>query len=637
MNKSTKCFYKIFHGNLAFSAIETEDLPEVIDKCYFPLLDFVFNENIKVGLELSGYSLEIIAKHRPLWIKKFKELYEKGLIELLGSGYMQIIGPIVPYEVNLKNQILGLKVYQEILDITPKIAYVNEQAVSKSMIDIYSEVGYQAVSMEWDNIHAVNYLWDEKYSYQPAILKGVKKNLPIIWNNTILFQQYQRLIHNESYEKEYFDKLEKYLDLDYKAISIYSSDLEIFNYRPGRFETEANIQVDEWGNIANLSKKIKTHGEFILPSEALKFLNKNNILDFTTEAHPIIVKKQRKYSLSRWAACGRGANFANTQCYKYFSQIKNSKNENDWKNLLHFWGSDYRTHCTEKKWKKFVVFFEKNIKHIEPKKDVTKSEKSYLREKNQFLIFSKDDIEIEFIKTKGLALSKVIKNGKTLDFGTINHGELEYISHAADYFTGTTVIENLERGKLTNLAKVEKYKFEQPEKNIFILETDIKFKEFGKEKKKWIIDLNKKTISLDISVSLKEQAKGTIRLGAFTLFPQNKSDNFWYECKNGGDEYERFSFVRNKEVEHPFALNILQSSRGGIGATNGIIRFGIDDKIIAELAIDQEVSYPFIMLQNSNDQDIYLTRLFFSSQELDDTLKPDNKNRIHRLKYSINI
>ena len=99
-----KLSYKIYHANLAFSAIPEEQLAEVIDKCYFPLLNFVEKSKTKIGLEISGYSLEIIQNIRPAWITKFKELHNQGLIELIGSGYMQIIAPLIPYKVNLQNQ-----------------------------------------------------------------------------------------------------------------------------------------------------------------------------------------------------------------------------------------------------------------------------------------------------------------------------------------------------------------------------------------------------------------------------------------------------------------------------------------------------------------------------------------------------
>lgn len=166
--------YKIYHANLAFSAIPEEKLEEIIDKCYFPLLDFVEKTNTKIGLEISGYSLEIIQKFRPYWIEKFKELNVKGLIELVGSGYMQIIAPLVPYKVNLKNQKIGLEVYRNILGIIPKIVFVNEQTFSKSLVDLYYEVGYRALIMEWNNAYSLNNKIKKDFTYSPIIVEGIK-------------------------------------------------------------------------------------------------------------------------------------------------------------------------------------------------------------------------------------------------------------------------------------------------------------------------------------------------------------------------------------------------------------------------------------------------------------------------------
>lgn len=141
---------------MAFSAIPEEKLEEVIDKSYFPLLDFVEKTQIKVGLEISAYSLEIIKQLRPIWIERFIKLHEKGFIELIGSGYMQIIAPLIPYEVNLRNQKIGLDVYKNILGIVPSVAFVNEQTFSKSLVDLYEEVGYKALVMEWNNSYSLN-------------------------------------------------------------------------------------------------------------------------------------------------------------------------------------------------------------------------------------------------------------------------------------------------------------------------------------------------------------------------------------------------------------------------------------------------------------------------------------------------
>ncbi|GAH09491.1 unnamed protein product [marine sediment metagenome] len=48
-------------------------------------------EGIPIGIELSGYTLEKISEIDPEWIKTFRQLLEERKIELIGSGYAQII------------------------------------------------------------------------------------------------------------------------------------------------------------------------------------------------------------------------------------------------------------------------------------------------------------------------------------------------------------------------------------------------------------------------------------------------------------------------------------------------------------------------------------------------------------------
>ena len=79
-----------------------------------------------------------------------------------------------------------------------------------------------------------------------------------------------------------------------------------------------------------------------------------------------------------------------------------------------------------------------------------------------------------------------------------------------------------------------------------------------------------------------------------------------------------------------------QSSVSGLGCTNGIIKFKNDD-FLFEIEIDREKSYPFVMLQNNKDKFGYLTRIYFSLQELDDTLKESQQNTKYNLKYTINL
>lgn len=627
-------FYKIFHANLAFSSIPDEQIDEVILKTYFPLLNVIESTKIKVALEISAYSLELIKRLQPKWIDFFKKLYKANLIELIGSGYMQIIGPLVPYEVNLKNQKIGLSIYQEILGIKPVLVFVNEQTFSQSLVDLYSEVGYQGIIMEWNNAYTVNSHWDKSLSYQPILLEGNNSILPLIWADSILFQQFQRYIHGEKSKNTYFNFLNHYTK-DHQFIPIYSSDLEVFNFRPGRFETEAIIDNDEWKKIECLANELKEQAEFIFPSEILNKNTKiNKINTIVGKEYPIIVKKQDKYSLSRWAACGRGAAFINTLCYRYF--IDFNKSTKNWKLLLKYWGSDYRTHITESKWDKAIDFLSESTEKIRfDNKSRQIAEKSILREEDEYVIFEKGFFKIIFNKNKGFMLDSVFfKDIKQL-FGTIKHGTLDYIYHGADYYTGTATIESSDIKKIANLNMVDNYSFEKLNNNKYVFTLKLVLKNEIIETRKWIIDLNENSITFNTKIKLKEFIRGSIRLGTFTLLQDFVNESSYIKFKNGGENYEKIYLYKN-EINHHKTKSLFQSSSSGIGVTDGCIKFYSEDKEKFEIQLNRKVSYPFILLHNNEDKKGYLTRIYFSLQEIDDTLKYNTLRELD-LEYKILI
>ena len=630
-----KICYKIYHVNLAFSAIPEEKLGEVIDKCYFSLLDFVEKTNTKIGLEISGYSLEIIQELRPTWIEKFKELYKKGLIELVGSGYMQIIAPLVPYKVNLKNQKIGLDIYINILGITPKIAFINEQTFSKSLVDLYYEVGYEALIMEWNNAYSLNNKIKKDFAYSPIIVKGIKKELSILWSDSILFQKFQRTVHGER-DLDFYINFVKQYTKKHKAISIYSSDLEIFNFRPGRFETEELIKNDEWEIVANIVEKLKQFCKFELPSKVLEMnLDKNKKVSLTTSLNPIIVKKQEKYSLSRWAACGRGANYINTLCYKYFKKIKNIDDLSQWKFLLKYWGSDYRTHITEDKWNKAISDLEKLTNLKSNDNLLLKKQDKYFSENGHHIIFEKNNLKIIFDKKKGLTLDSIFVDNKKFPVCTVKHGELDLIKHGADFFTGTTIIESSQTKKISDLIEVEDINFYEIDKNKFKIEVSIQMQQGIKELKSWIIDTKKYTLEFDLVLNCHFFIRGSIRIGILTLDKTFALNNGIIEIKNGNRFYEKIN-LKNSEINQHITKSLTQSSISGLGCSNGVIKFK-NDKFSFKIKIDREISYPFVMLQNNKDKFGYLTRIYFSLQELDDTLKDSQRNSKYNLKYTINL
>ena len=180
--------YAVFHLNIAYSSIEEEDRPAVIRRCYWPLLAMARDFQLPIGIEASGYTLEVIAQIDPAWLTELRQLTTTGPCEFLGSGYAQLIGPLVPAEVNAANLRLGHQVYERLLGSRPSTALVNEQAYSAGILRHYLDAGYQAIMMEWDNPARNHPEWDSEYRYFPQYACGQHEEvIPLIWNKSIAF------------------------------------------------------------------------------------------------------------------------------------------------------------------------------------------------------------------------------------------------------------------------------------------------------------------------------------------------------------------------------------------------------------------------------------------------------------------
>ena len=141
-----------FHLNLAYSSIEEEERLSVIERCYWPLLRLIEKYKIPIGLEASAYTLGEINRLDPAFIKKLKILIKSNDCDFIGSGFAQIIGPLVPWEINDFNLKIANKIYYKLLGIKPKIALINEQTISSGILDAYLKNGYKSILMDWDNI-----------------------------------------------------------------------------------------------------------------------------------------------------------------------------------------------------------------------------------------------------------------------------------------------------------------------------------------------------------------------------------------------------------------------------------------------------------------------------------------------------
>ncbi len=296
--------FALFHLNLAFSSIEEEQRGEVIARCYWPLLRLAEKFG-PIGIELTGFTLEEIAARDPAWVEKLRTLLADGRAELIGSGYAQMIGPLVPARVTKANLEIGNDVYARLLGVTPRLALVNEQAYSAGLVGLYLDAGYRALLMDWDNPGAVHPEWPAETRYRPRRALGADgRSIGLVWTNTVAFQKLQALVHRDIEIDAYMDYVRGQQGAERRALCVYASDAEIFDFRPGRYKTEEKISGGEWTRLEEAFAELANEFALVAPSDVLALAPQGEPLRLETAAMPVPVKKQRKYNLARWAVTG---------------------------------------------------------------------------------------------------------------------------------------------------------------------------------------------------------------------------------------------------------------------------------------------------------------------------------------------
>ena len=115
---------------------------------------------------------------------------------------------------------------------------------SSGLLDHYKDNGYDAIIMEWNNSFSNNSHWDNDFRYYPQFATHINGglNIPLIWADSIAFQKFQAYVYNKINKNEYVGYLKSHLDNNDRFFPIYSNDVEIFDFRPGRFNLNLRFQ-----------------------------------------------------------------------------------------------------------------------------------------------------------------------------------------------------------------------------------------------------------------------------------------------------------------------------------------------------------------------------------------------------------
>ena len=637
--------YLVFHLNLAFSSINTEVRTDVLKRCYWPLLELAEQSNIPLGIELTGWTLQQISQLDPSWLEHFRQMLLLKQCELIGSGWTQLIGPLVPYQVNQWNQRLGLAAYQQFLGITPTLALVNEMAFSSGIVNIYAEAGYQGIIMDRDNVRLALGLDHTALSTTPTHAQGQEDCvLPVLWSDSILFQRLQRVVHGDIPMQDYLAYVQQRLHQDDQILPIYCNDAEIFDYRPGRFSEESRLHPEgEWQRVQRVCKALQQDCAltWMLPSEALASnlaSQIKHVAQLTSASQPIPVKKQAKYNINRWAVTGRDDLWLNTMCHKlYQSLILKQSDHEEWRELCELWASDFRTHITTERWQDMLLRITMMLQHgqnnfpcHEVNVDVIVKPTHSI---HQVDILKDAEGIFWTIKTAAIHLVLNVRRGlaiKSLAFvshqfnpilGTLAQGYFHSIELGVDFYSGGIVIETpSERSRTTDLEWV------QPEivqdNHVLTITASLSMQQ-NSLKKVVVIDLMREYIELQYHFDEWVRPLGTVRVGHFTLLPEAIVYPLQVGCINGGKTREWF--VLDHSVNHGRAASTLVSSTAAFGATDGSFVITDAQGQGVNFSWDPARCAAIPMVQHQGSQHRYLTRLLFSLAEIDDTTRAEGR------------
>jgi len=620
--------YTAWHLNLNFSALETVDHQTVIANCYWPLLELCESSENRFGLEVSGSTLFQIKQLDSAWLIKARKLQDSGKLEIIASGWSQIISPLVPWQVTQMNLRLGNEFYFSEFGNFPKVAFVNEQAWSDGLFDLYVDAGFEAVIIEWENAFSANPNWSETWRNTPVVMEKENGRLVVIWNHSTAFQKLQRLaqkeIDMESW-KEWFRNNRPTGKSD--SVCIYGGDVETIGFRPRRYAYEPEALSNEWHIIAEAFNNQKDLGiEFTLPSELLAnqgiYPRINSISSLAT---PIPTKKQPKYNPLRWAVGGRDSVMANTSCQRIFENLKASEISDTslWKQLLELWASDFRTHITENRWHEWVDRTAKLLKLTEvitpavPQSKLRNSSIFEVKEDDFTLEISNDKLRILLSKRKGLAVKELYFYSLSDNWvvGTFEHGDYADIEWNADFFSGEFVLEPPGLSKVSDLLPVTPVIKSGPE--YLSIKAEIESR-LGKLEKEVRIYPECEKVEFIYKPKWDEIPPGSLRFGDVVLNP-NAFDlpTLAFETHNGGMKLEKFD-LDGVNTDQGRSWSALVSARQCFGMTDGYCLVGDRHKKIRISNDHLESKVPAILTFQKFKSN-YLFRLQFSGRELDDT------------------
>jgi hypothetical protein len=622
--------FSAWHLNLNYSALDRETHSEVIEKCYWPLLHLAETSNCAQGIELSGSTLQRICEIDCSWVEKLISLEKRGLVEVLSSGQHQIVGPLAPSSVNAANFRLGSSALKAILGTSPRVAFVNEQCVSKGILLLLEDLGFEAAIVEWENAWIANPGWSESSGWRPQRFLS-PDGLRIIWNRSRWFQGLQRYAHEELNLSSLINIYREAEVAKSGAFCFYGGDAETFDFRAGRFSTEANRALDEWGRIRDVVEMtVEAGAKWVKPSE-IETLELEEVLDLFDIENQVLTKKQPKYNAVRWAVSGRANydlnNYAHTLARREDYLSDPDDNDLD-EEVLSMWASDLRTHLTHKRW---TALLARNP-------EISEFSANYVRPHYREEDFQSHSLGPGLVPlgNRNLSLDVNLRKGLTVEtgmprcscsrrlIGRVPYGTLPASVQSPDWYSGNFVHSPSGGSQDSDISmEVSEYEVSRSGRS---LRAEIETRNFTVRK---TLEVSPNTSSYWTTFELiwRAEFSGSLRVGFMSLNPSGWDWNqAYFESHDGGFQKNRY-YIKASSFDHGNPVSSLVSASNLAGTSEG--EFSISDgshRVTVELGDSSRGAA--LMLALTTTPSSSLLRTYFSLQEIDDTYQRHSGSRI---------
>ena len=622
--------YALFHLNINYSSIDSDQHSELLERCYWPFLGFVKESPGPITLEASGNSLEKVKALDPLWLAEAQRLVANSQLDIVTGGYEQIIGPLVPAEVNLMNLRRGQAVLKKYFGSPARTVLPSEQAFSQSLIPLYVDAGFSSVVVDFDNF---------KTGFFPApagqYASFAERDVNIVWSSSIAYQRFQHAAHGEISLEDFIERTE----FDSKrlwsasAFPIYSGDLEVFGFRPGRYRSERALGNDEWRQAGDvLREALQVSGSQLFGvnslSEPISASDRSGLVlrGLTSASSPTIVKKQPKYNLSRWAVSGRDDFGLNAMALRFLHRASENKAVDE-AAVLDFFASDYRTHITQVRWEELVSRLSpqpaSTPKVLDQQRPVTSFESDVQwKEESGYVQLENSSMRVTLNTRRGLSIAK-LELTKDSDagprIGAIPHGELSRIELTPDWFSGNLVIQPVGDDQITDLGPVEAET--EPLDDGVKVKAEVATK-IGSLKKEIFLAASGNEVTV-LHQLPAHRFRGSVRLGFVSAFvDRDRIGETWFETHAGGVEPERFALPDTDfDMGTPLSLN--RSCNTIIPISQGKLRLGLASRTYR---IEFDPSHnPFAgLLAIHHTEEGMLVRFCLTAREVDETSVESN-------------